>query len=74
MQMMLHQPADSALQVAGGIYQSEGMAGFWRGNGESELLASADPLHCSQLSVCPVKPRRVHPYARCGEKTPLTHQ
>ena len=37
MQMMLHQPADTALQVAGGIYQSEGMAGFWRGNGESEL-------------------------------------
>ncbi|CAK0741389.1 hypothetical protein CVIRNUC_001321 [Coccomyxa viridis] len=33
MQMMLHQPADSALQVAGGIYQSEGIAGFWRGNG-----------------------------------------
>ena len=37
MQMMLHQPADTALQVAGGIYQSEGIAGFWRGNGEAEL-------------------------------------
>lgn len=74
MQMMLHQPADSALQVAGGIYQSEGIAGFWRGNGESELLASVDPLHRSQLSVCPVKPRRVHLHARCGEKTPLLHQ
>ena len=29
MQMMLHQPADTALQVAGGIYQSK-LAGFWR--------------------------------------------
>ena len=51
MQMMLHQPADTALQVAGGIYQSEGMAGFWRGNGESEHYVFIHAVLTSQLTI-----------------------
>jgi len=32
MHMMLHERTGTALQVAQGIYQKEGILGFWRGN------------------------------------------